>query len=218
MRVTNTEQFLQKAKKLHGNRYDYSRVAYSSAKKNVTIGCPEHGWFKQTPSNHTHATKPRGCPKCGGQQLSRGERFWANVIIPNDPELCWVWLGYGNRYGQLMVDGQMILAHRLSWEIHNGEIPDGMNVLHTCDNPPCTNPKHLFLGTHLDNMKDMAAKGRHGVAGKRGPNAMHSRDDVVEIGKLLKAGISQKEIADRFGCSCGSISAISTGRTYRWAT
>lgn len=216
MRIRNTDQFVRKARKLHGDRYNYSKVEYSSAKEKVIIGCPDHGWFEQTPSNHTHKTHARGCPKCGGQQLSREERLFANVIIPDDPNECWEWVGYGSRHGQLMADGEMTMAHRLSWEIHNGEIPDGLCVLHTCDNPPCSNPRHLFLGTHADNMQDMIGKKRHGTKGRRGPNAVHTKDDIIQIRKLLTDGVSQKEIAEIFGVSQSSIMQIKTRRSYRW--
>lgn len=75
----------------------------------------------------------------------------------------------GNGYGTIRADGKMVVTHRLAWELANGPIPDGLWVLHHCDNPPCcqTEPTegypdgHLFLGTHADNMADMAAKGRH---------------------------------------------------------
>jgi hypothetical protein len=87
------------------------------------------------------------------------ERFWARVR--KGPE-CWEFAGPTRKgYGQLGVgSGRHISAHRISWELANGPIPDGMQVLHTCDNPPCVNPAHLFLGTHQDNMDDMVAKGR----------------------------------------------------------
>lgn len=63
-------------------------------------------------------------------------------------------------YGRIRVDGKSWLAHRFSWVLANGPIPEGMYVCHRCDNPPCINPEHLFLGTQTDNMRDMAAKGR----------------------------------------------------------
>lgn len=78
-------------------------------------------------------------------------------------DACWEWLGlkachgYGTMVG---IDNILMRAHRISFLIYNGSIPDGMNVLHSCDNPPCTNPKHLFLGTQKDNIMDMIQKGR----------------------------------------------------------
>jgi len=89
------------------------------------------------------------------------ERFWAKV---DKTDSCWVWTGATLRrgYGQIRIPVKKAKqAHRLSWEIHNGPIPDGMLVCHKCDNPPCVNPAHLFLGTQSDNNKDCVRKGRH---------------------------------------------------------
>jgi hypothetical protein len=90
------------------------------------------------------------------------ERFWERVNKGND---CWVWVG--NRlpkgYGRMCSggkSGQVLLAHRVSWALHNGPIPTGKYICHTCDNPPCVNPNHLFLASHAENMADMVAKGR----------------------------------------------------------
>ena len=95
------------------------------------------------------------------------ERFWNKVnkdgpTPDHRPELgpCWLWTGSKTRdgYGQISVDGETTCAHRISWILQNGEIPDGKSVLHECDNPTCV--RHLFLGDQSDNMKDCARKGR----------------------------------------------------------
>lgn len=81
---------------------------------------------------------------------------------------CREWPGRKGRngYGLLTLRGGTLYAHRVVWELVNGPIPEGMEVCHTCDNPPCCNPAHLFLGTHQDNMLDMAQKGRWGNQNK----------------------------------------------------
>ena len=92
----------------------------------------------------------------------RREKFWSRVIIENLLD-CWVWTGgtVGRGYGYLSRGGpKLILAHRYVWEITYGPIPDGLCILHKCDNPPCVNPTHLYIGTHSDNMRDMIERGR----------------------------------------------------------
>lgn len=80
---------------------------------------------------------------------------------------CWAWKGLTSHgYGRLRYHGKTVSAHRLSWEIHNNRpVPDGLFVLHSCDNPACVNPAHLFLGTHQDNMRDARDKGRLNTRG-----------------------------------------------------
>lgn len=89
-------------------------------------------------------------------------RFWAKVDRSGGPEACWPWTGARawNGYGQFGDGGQIHIASRVAWELSCGPIAEGLHVLHRCDNPPCVNPAHLFLGTHSDNMRDMVAKGR----------------------------------------------------------
>ena len=99
-----------------------------------------------------------------GHNASRpfANRLWLNIDQLGGPEACWPWLGkqrYG--YGQIWASGRLVLAHRLVWELTLGPIQPGLCVLHRCDNPPCCNPAHLFLGTKADNVADMMAKGRH---------------------------------------------------------
>jgi len=88
-------------------------------------------------------------------------RFFEKV---NKTTHCWIWTGLTNKkgYGRFGVsrDRGMVLSHRFAWELLQGSIPDGMCVLHKCDNPPCVCPEHLFLGTRIDNNKDMEKKGR----------------------------------------------------------
>lgn len=88
-------------------------------------------------------------------------RLWMSIDV-GSPEACWEFSGSKNTrgYGSFRVGGKNILAHRLAWQVEMGDIPDGFWVLHRCDNPPCCNPGHLFLGKVTANSRDMIAKGR----------------------------------------------------------
>ena len=115
-------------------------------------------------------------PKQFGRPVSR---FWANVQKTNG---CWEWTGgkHAPGYGRLFVATKEMRAHRFSWLIHNGRIPDGLFVCHKCDNPNCVNPEHLFLGTHQDNMDDMVAKGRVVSACGRKTHCLNGHKFTVE--------------------------------------
>jgi len=113
-------------------------------------------------------------------------------------------------------------AHRISYELNVGPIPDGLNVLHHCDNPPCVNPAHLWVGTHADNVADKVAKGRqrwgmsgYGRHGETHPTAKLTEEQAVEARALYGAGVSQAEIAGRFGVSQPTIFGLVSGRTWK---
>lgn len=95
--------------------------------------------------------------------MTTEERFWSKVDRSGGPDSCWPWLAGRMRagYGNFWMDGHEKLAHRVAWELTNGPIPIGLCVLHRCDNAPCQNPIHLWLGTKADNSRDMVSKGRH---------------------------------------------------------
>jgi len=90
-------------------------------------------------------------------------RFWAKVKRPESG--CWEWTASTDErgYGRFGIRVPVYKAHRVSWTIHHGQIPDGLEACHTCDNPSCVRPDHLFLGTQADNLEDCARKGRNGA-------------------------------------------------------
>jgi hypothetical protein len=119
-------------------------------------------------------------------------------------------------YGWTGAWGGLHLAHRVSWHIFNGPIPDGMKVCHKCDNPPCVNPAHLFLGTHIENMEDMSRKGRRArMPGEKNPRAKLTEADVRHI---RGSTLSTEELTARFGVSKSTIHAARSGTTWRHLT
>lgn len=142
-------------------------------------------------------------------------RFARYVDRLGGADACWLWTGCraGNGYGRMSVGGRQRPAHRIAWTIANGPIPEGLFVCHTCDNPPCVNPAHLFLGTHRENMKDMASKGRS-TAGERHPKAKLTEADVREIRHLCGGGMPQRRVAAQFGLCQQHVSELAAGKVW----
>jgi len=148
------------------------------------------------------------------------QRFWGNVVC-RDPDECWEWQASRTRhgYGRIKVgQGRATGAHRLSYLIHKGQIADGLLVCHSCDNPACCNPDHLFLGTYSDNSRDMVAKGRakgqYGDARSCVP-AKIKETDVPQIRELAKSGMTKAAISRHFNVSREAIRDVVNGRTWK---
>ena len=157
-------------------------------------------------------------------------RFWSKVDRSGGDDACWMWIastrGWG--YGQFWLDGREVVAHRVAYESVFGPIPHGMHLLHHCDNPPCVNHRHLFIGTSADNMADRDAKGRtargerHGsrthperFMGEGSPGAKLTEEQVREIRCRRADGESQRAVARAFCVAPSTINAIA--RRKSWA-
>lgn len=145
------------------------------------------------------------------------DRFWPKVS-KKGPKECWPWTGAVNPhgYGNINEGGRgrgSILAHRISWELHFEMIPEGLHVLHRCDNPPCVNPAHLFLGTPAINTADKMAKGRHrcgpGMPGEGHPSAVLTADQVRGIRlQYIPRIITKQFLAEKYGVSLSTVEKI----------
>lgn len=196
------------------------------------------------PSNRTI---PRTCQQCGQEFLAQpsevnrnaarycgadcnyaakrrpiADRFWEKVNI--DDNGCWEWTGYRSpsgygRIGSAGKYGRGLIASRVSYELHYGPIPPGLHVLHSCDNPPCVRPDHLFLGTDADNVADMFSKERQprrDNQGAKNPRAKLSETEVRELRtRYANGGISMAALAREYGISTGYVHNIISRRTWR---
>lgn len=143
-------------------------------------------------------------------------RFWSKVS-PAPADCCWEWLAsksFNKKYGQFKHKRKMWKAHRFAYQLSKGDIPDGLVVRHTCDNPACCNPNHLVLGTHQDNMNDRNQKNRQ-AKGKSNGSCKFTDDEVRKI--FLAEGTCRK-IAKQFNISNQQVSNIKRRQRRREAT
>lgn len=140
-------------------------------------------------------------------------RFLSKIII-NQETGCWIWTASTRGgYGYFWYD-KSESAHRVSYEHFIGPIPDGLDVLHTCDNKLCVNPEHLFVGTHQDNMFDMSEKGRSTI-GERYPNSKLTEESVRSIRQRYDTQyISYSELSKMYNISKAQIGCIIRGENW----
>lgn len=144
-------------------------------------------------------------------------RFWSKVVQGSDADDCWGWLGYTESgYGRFEVQKMRSWAHHYSFFLANGRSHNGI-VRHTCDNPECTNPRHLLEGSASDNSQDMVLRDRAAKGAQNG-NSKLTEATVINIKQLLNQGRHYADIARDYAVAPITIYFIATGRTWKWLT
>ncbi len=187
----------------------WSEVAHLAKRRFCSEACSQAGLKGQRRSSFGKAKK------------TLEQRFWFKVGKDNlQDDACWTWTGAKTKYGYGYLGGtrgeKSRLAHRLSYELSVGPVPDGQCVLHRCDNPPCVNPAHLFLGTRADNNADRVSKGRE--ANHKGENngrAKLTQELARLVRKMRSGGASQQSIADVVGVAQTTVSRILRGELWK---
>lgn len=188
-------------------------INYNPKKERWIFKCDcgkEKSILKGGVTKKTKPTKTCGCILSKEEILNKYTHIKENG--------CLEWTGYKDKkgYGQAHHYYKRLFAHRLSWMVHKGEIPEGMLVCHTCDNPPCCNPDHLFLGTYKENIQDMIRKGRSNTPkGERVRSSKLKNSDIYEIKKLFEKGYSMQEISNIYMCARSTISNIINRKTWK---
>jgi hypothetical protein len=144
------------------------------------------------------------------------------TVDPNTE--CWTWIGARNyqNYGTFRIDNSRKLAHRVSYQLFKSDFNPDLYVCHSCDNPPCVNPAHLWMGTAMDNARDRISKGRPGPSnqptGEKNNHAKLTEPQIKDIVDLYKSGLVASEIAIIYGVEKSTICRITSGKGWRKVT
>lgn len=203
---------------LSGKRFGMLRVLSYQAEATAWLCLCDCGVEKLIPGRRLRCGQTRSCGCNWRKWHSPVERFWKKVDVSGGPTACWLWTGsdtggHPDRrtptpgYGRLWVGGRLVLAHRFSYELHYTKVADDKLVCHHCDNPPCVNPTHLFVGTGTDNLNDSIKKGRR--------SRLLAVDAVRRIRVRFAVGGSVKELCQEFNTYRDVIGRIVRGESYR---
>lgn len=174
-------------------------MASSDSTSNIPLGYCQCGCGTKTRARKTRGTYDLYIKG----HYSLASRFWSKVALSNDTDLCWEWQACkrGKGYGGFQIGDKCYFAHRIAWELTNGQILDGLLVCHKCDNRLCCNPNHLFLGTNLDNARDRDKKARRTAPqGENHPMHKLTFHQVEEIRKRYAMGdITMEKLGADYG-------------------
>jgi hypothetical protein len=191
--------------------YAYEAIYGVKLEKGTHVACKYGNRFCTRPDHLYVGSPPEDIKKNLPETI---ENFWNRVEKTKE---CWIWTGNINKsngYGRFYYLNRgkgshgYGYAHRFSYELHYGPIPKGMYVCHHCDNPPCTRPDHLFLGTIQENFDDMRRKDRH--------RRKLDSTDVIKIREEAKNGMSYDELAEKYHMGKVAMFRIATRRTWTW--
>lgn len=173
--------------------------------------------------------KSRPCKKCGDQFIGKKRDYCStkccfNHQIIKQKNGCWEWTGMSScGYGQLTIyeTNKRMRAHRYSYSIYKGKVPDELHVCHHCDNPKCCAPSHLFLGTDKDNMADCKKKGRTAKGdkvahrGESNKNSKFNNENIIDIRSMCSQGFKDRQIADKYKTSVQQINIIRHRKSWK---
>lgn len=177
---------------------------------------PSNRYIRSHNGYPPHVSHANGARSKAFYEATREARFWARV---RKGDGCWEWTGARTRhgYGWVTIGGKPGRAHRWAYIFAVGPIPDGMHILHSCDNPPCCRPDHLHVGTHAENMIEMSQRGRAGrPIGEMSGKAKLTWPEVEDIRWRAARGEHRKAIAARYGIGTSTVDGIVSGA--RWPT
>lgn len=180
--------------------------------------CPQCGTQYET-SDGTQVCCSRSCAKAlrrARADATRQARFWARVDRSGGPDACWPYQGNTQKggYGRFAQE----LTHRMAYTYTHGTIPDGLWVLHRCDNRPCCNPQHLYVGTIQDNNADRVNRGRTAKNPHYGEDnglAKLTEDQVRAIRRERAAGVTLRELVERYGTTEANISSVARRKLWK---
>ena len=183
------------------------------------IGCGDGVYAFGLCGKHYQRFRKYGDPNGGiKNQAPLEERFWRFV---KKSDGCWAWTGNKSRlgYGRISIGPKSlgyVQAHRLSWEMHNKQkIPDGLVVMHMCDNPECTKPEHLRVGTFKENTHDMISKGRRRTVAPTGEDNGKAILTEEQAREIKQSAESMASLARKFGVSPNCVRGVKIGRTWK---